>query len=157
MSVYSMLIGTLVVGLVAIALVAVIFGTIRKNKLGINLNAISCPQCGRSLPSKRLPTSLRQMLWGGWTCGNCGVELDKWGHQLGNKGVEVSSENSEVDAPSQHLVGTGDKKKTSPAFWLLVLLVVLVSVAYDYVYPSAIKFDVVGIAALVIWFYKRQR
>jgi rubredoxin len=35
-----------------------------------------CPKCGTSLPRARKPTSIRQMLFGGWTCPNCKVELN---------------------------------------------------------------------------------
>jgi hypothetical protein len=35
-----------------------------------------CPHCREDLPQFRKPTSLRQMLWGGWTCSTCGSELN---------------------------------------------------------------------------------
>ncbi len=34
-----------------------------------------CPGCGKPLPTLRKPTSLRQLLFGGWTCGECGCEV----------------------------------------------------------------------------------
>ncbi len=37
----------------------------------------SCEVCGQPLPVVRRPTSLRQALYGGWTCPNCGAELDR--------------------------------------------------------------------------------
>ena len=43
----------------------------------------SCPECRASLPQVRLPTSLRQALWGGYTCNKCGCEIDKWGRKIG--------------------------------------------------------------------------
>ena len=47
-----------------------------------NLAAVDCPKCGQRMPTLRLPTNLHQMMWGGWTCPNCGCEMDKWGKAL---------------------------------------------------------------------------
>jgi hypothetical protein len=49
--------------------------------LGINLKAVHCPQCDERLPTLRLP-SLSQVAWGGWTCPQCGCEVDKWGRAV---------------------------------------------------------------------------
>lgn len=34
-----------------------------------------CPQCNNELPRVRVPTSLSEALWGGWTCEKCGTEI----------------------------------------------------------------------------------
>jgi hypothetical protein len=44
-----------------------------------NLGGVVCPKCGQRLPLFRVPTSLHQLMWGGWTCPDCGCEMDKWG------------------------------------------------------------------------------
>jgi hypothetical protein len=54
----------------------------RKDRWGVNLEAVACPFCGTPLPLKRLPRSVRQALWGGWTCARCGNEVDKYGHPV---------------------------------------------------------------------------
>lgn len=36
-----------------------------------------CPKCDTVLPKFRKPRNKRQRLWGGWTCPNCGTELDR--------------------------------------------------------------------------------
>ena len=42
-----------------------------------------CPHCGAPLDRfLRGSTSRRQKVMGGWTCGSCGAELDKWGKIL---------------------------------------------------------------------------
>jgi hypothetical protein len=42
-----------------------------------------CPRCGTVFDRPfRWPTSLRQALWGGWTCRECGLDYDKWGRQV---------------------------------------------------------------------------
>lgn len=66
--------------LVGILLVA--YGTVTKNRWGVNLEAINCPACGSPIPKVRRPESLKQALWGGGTCRNCGCEMDKWGRPI---------------------------------------------------------------------------
>jgi hypothetical protein len=39
----------------------------------------TCPRCAAELPQYRTPTSLKQALWGGWICPNCGYEIDRKG------------------------------------------------------------------------------
>ena len=46
------------------------------------LAQVHCQSCHEALPQKRKPTSLNQLLWGGWTCSNCGAEVDKWGKEI---------------------------------------------------------------------------
>ena len=41
-----------------------------------------CPNCNTPVPSVRTPTSLRQLLWGGWTCETCDTEMDRHGNEL---------------------------------------------------------------------------
>ena len=44
-----------------------------------------CPTCGTQQPAYRKPTSFRQAMWGGWTCTNCGTELDRNGKAIEQK------------------------------------------------------------------------
>jgi hypothetical protein len=69
-------------GLLGIGMVLVIFGTIAKNRWGINLDPVSCPSCNTPFPQIRQPQSMRQGLWGGGTCSKCGAEVDKWGREV---------------------------------------------------------------------------
>ena len=73
---------TVVCGLVAIGMALVIYGTLVKNRWGINLSSPPCPRCKAAVPKARVPDSFRQALWGGWTCSACGAEIDKWGRQI---------------------------------------------------------------------------
>jgi hypothetical protein len=41
-----------------------------------------CPICGTPVPMWRHPKSFRQALWGGWTCEECGTEMDRRGRKL---------------------------------------------------------------------------
>ncbi|MGH9714689.1 MAG: hypothetical protein ACRD5M_15450 [Candidatus Acidiferrales bacterium] len=68
-------------GILGLGMLLVLFGTVAKNKWGINFEAVSCPRCGIKLPRMRKPGSARQVLWGGYTCSGCGAEVDKWGRE----------------------------------------------------------------------------
>jgi|ERR1035441_2089071 hypothetical protein len=57
----------------------VAFGTVTRNRWGINTKPVNCPTCGAAMPRLRRPKSLTQALWAGGTCGKCGCEMDKWG------------------------------------------------------------------------------
>jgi hypothetical protein len=65
-----------------IGILLVVYGTLVQNGWGINLKSVTCPRCNRGIPSVRKPRSLREVLWGGGTCMNCGCEMDKWGRQI---------------------------------------------------------------------------
>ena len=63
-------------------MVLVIFGTVVKNRWGINLDPVSCPRCNTLFPRIRQPQNIQQALWGGGTCAKCGAEVDKWGREV---------------------------------------------------------------------------
>ena len=48
----------------------------------MNLAAPKCPTCATQQPVWRKPTSLRQTLLDGWTCTNCGTEMDRNGKAI---------------------------------------------------------------------------
>jgi hypothetical protein len=57
--------------------------TIRqRGKWGLNFKPTACTECGTPAPQVRLPANWRQATWGGWTCAECGLELDKWGRPI---------------------------------------------------------------------------
>lgn len=41
-----------------------------------------CPRCHHPLPFFRMPTSVRQALWGGYTCQKCGQDIDRAGRMI---------------------------------------------------------------------------
>jgi hypothetical protein len=73
----------IVFSLLGVELVLVIYGTIRKNRWGINLEAVSCPRCKQIMPHVRAPRSMSETMWGGGTCERCGCEMDEWGREIG--------------------------------------------------------------------------
>lgn len=50
----------------------------REGNWGLNVEDTCCPACGRPQPKVRVPRSVQEILWGGWSC-PCGARLDKWG------------------------------------------------------------------------------
>ena len=78
-------------GLVALG-VLVLRDSIRgRGRWGINLKGLAgaeCPECDEPMPAVRVPKNLSQMLWGGWTCSECGCEVDKWGRRVKTESEE---------------------------------------------------------------------
>ena len=68
--------------LVATGAAMMAYGTVAKNRFGINTKPVFCPRCKTALPNLRQPGSLHQELWGGWTCPVCGAGVDKWGREI---------------------------------------------------------------------------
>lgn len=56
-----------VAGAAALTLIAVLRGNVR------------CEQCGAKLPSLRIPGTAAHAMQGGWTCPECGADLDRNG------------------------------------------------------------------------------
>ncbi len=51
----------------------------------VNLNKTLCPYCGAEQPRIRKPKNLRQALWGGSTCHECGREMNRFGKKVEKK------------------------------------------------------------------------
>ena len=67
---------------ISAGIAVVITGTIHKTRNGINFRRVKCPRCGKFMPIIRRPATERQRLYGGWTCDQCGCEIDKWGRTV---------------------------------------------------------------------------
>jgi predicted RNA-binding Zn-ribbon protein involved in translation (DUF1610 family) len=50
-----------------------------KGRYGLGPVNVRCPTCGTPQPFIRRPASMRQALFGGYTCKACGCEIDKYG------------------------------------------------------------------------------
>jgi hypothetical protein len=62
------------VGGALVGLVLVVIALLQKPK--------RCAECGAPVPKVRTPANRRQMLWGGWTCRECGCEMDRRGRKV---------------------------------------------------------------------------
>ena len=67
---------------IGVGTASVIIGTVHKTRTGINIHRVKCPRCGKTMPIIRRPATERQRLYGGWTCDQCGCEIDKWGRKV---------------------------------------------------------------------------
>lgn len=76
------ILAVLVFILLAVGFVLVVVGTVVKNRWGINVERLRCPNCGVLLDHVRIPRNVAQSLWGGNTCNKCGTEVDKWGRPV---------------------------------------------------------------------------
>jgi hypothetical protein len=63
------------------ALLLVAWGTVNRNRWGVNFGKLLCPRCLRRIPRPQGPPSLRQILFGGGTCSECHTVVDKWGRE----------------------------------------------------------------------------
>lgn len=52
-----------------------------KGRWGLSPRRKLCPRCGTQMPLFRKPSDKEEMLWGGWTCPNCGCKMDKYGRE----------------------------------------------------------------------------
>jgi DNA-directed RNA polymerase subunit RPC12/RpoP len=67
----------------AVGFALVLIDTVRRSgRFGINLDLPNCPRCGHQVRAVRIPKSIPQFLWGGYTCTQCGTEIDKWGNEI---------------------------------------------------------------------------
>jgi hypothetical protein len=73
------------IGMFGLGMILVLYGTVTRNRWGINMEEVNCPRCYKPMPRIRQPKSLSQTLWGGWTCEHCGCQVDKWGHEVGSR------------------------------------------------------------------------
>ena len=64
-----------------VAIAILIVATAAKIQRDVNAKG-GCPRCGTPVPMFRVPDSVRQTFWGGWTCQNCGTEMDRFGNEL---------------------------------------------------------------------------
>jgi ribosomal protein L37AE/L43A len=61
--------------------IAIVFAVAAALQNQVNAKG-GCPECGTPDSMFRNPTSVRQTLWGGWTCSVCGTEIDRQGNRL---------------------------------------------------------------------------
>ncbi len=102
----------LFVGL-SILLYKIVFDSAKgKGDWGMNLSLPNCPKCGRKVPAIRKPTSARQAMWGGWTCSNCGCEIDKWGKEINI--AKTKTTQKQITEEQVNFVESFDEKGKTP-------------------------------------------
>ena len=83
-----------------------------RNDWGVNLSLPNCPKCGKKVPAIRKPTSTRQAMWGGWTCSNCGCEMDKVGKEINT--AENETAQKQIREAQVNFVEPFDEKGKTP-------------------------------------------
>jgi DNA-directed RNA polymerase subunit RPC12/RpoP len=74
---------TVMGAILGVGTVLVVCGTIFKTRWGINFaRQIQCPYCVDVRGQIRPPRNRQQVLWGGYTCSKCGLEVDKWNRPI---------------------------------------------------------------------------
>jgi hypothetical protein len=147
------IIALVLLGISSVGVAFVMYGSAVRNSWGINTGDVCCPHCGEPLPKSREPQSLRQAWWGGWKCKSCGTEVDKWGRELHSGEGAPRERPPETDRPGEGF-GPGSfffPNRRRPDLWVALFLFVLVNVVYDYYFPRGILFDILMLAAYVIW------
>lgn len=71
----------MIIGISVAVTMSIIMMIAAKMQKDVNAKG-GCPECGMPVPMYRRPTSLRQAIWGGWTCEECGTEMDRDGEEL---------------------------------------------------------------------------
>jgi hypothetical protein len=133
-------------GLLAVGMLLVAYGTIAKNRWGINLDPVSCPRCKSPLPRLREPQSFQQKAWGGWTCPVCGAGVDKWGREIEPVATRTIVKS---DAEMRRLIKRKIILSTPVSFCLLLLL--------DWIgvtgrgFPSTWGEALIQVSANIIW------
>ncbi len=49
--------------------------------LKVNIKTVHCPKCNEIQHTIRKPKGMYEVLWGGYTCANCGCKMDKFGEE----------------------------------------------------------------------------
>ena len=53
----------------------------KAGKWAIQTTPTACPNCKTQTPNIRVPSDIKELLWGGHTCHRCGTEYDKHGKE----------------------------------------------------------------------------
>jgi transposase-like protein len=53
--------------------------------LAMSRKPVKCPTCGREQGAARVPRTMEQVMWGGFTCHGCGAEMDAKGRLKAKK------------------------------------------------------------------------
>lgn len=72
----------IIIGIAMLSFLTLIKKESKYSKLGINIKRVFCPKCNLKQPIIRKPTNERQILYGGYSCKNCGTEMDKYGKKI---------------------------------------------------------------------------
>jgi hypothetical protein len=133
-------------GVLGVGMVLVAYGTVARNRWGMNFDPVSCPRCKTPLPRLREARSFQQKAWGGWTCPICGAGVDKWGREIEPVAPRtiVKSEAEMRNLLKRKII------RTSPVTFCLLLLLDWTRVTGKG-FPSTWSEAFIQVCANVIW------
>lgn len=144
------------VALLGVGLLLVVYGTVARNRWGINLAKVSCPNCNTPLTGTRTQKtrSLKQAMWGGYTCPVCGAEVDKWGRQAPRRDkLQDESKNFWTKERNIRFQRPGN----IPAlFWVLGGTLIVLDLWWNLYHPHGFVLDAMFLV-LAFVFYRRYR
>jgi predicted RNA-binding Zn-ribbon protein involved in translation (DUF1610 family) len=145
-----------VFGVLAVGMVLVVYGTIVKNRWGVNLAAVSCPSCGTPLARVRKPQSLRQAMWGGYTCPACGAEVDKWGRVVVPVAKIQNSSSSRLMPKGPPNTLFGRLGEFSAMTWAFGGILLALNIWYDFYHLGGFVIDGIILVLLFAWLRKSR-
>jgi len=138
-------------GVLTVGMVLVAYGTSAKNRWGINLETVSCPCCKTLLPWVRKPQSLRQAMWGGYTCPSCGAEVDKWGRDL-TPAAKTAADLTHRSVKEGWWKEISDRLgDVSPLTWIFFGILFCLDIAYDLYHGGALIIDGIILLSVFVW------
>jgi len=73
---------TYLFALMGALLLALAYATWTRSRFGLNPSPVNCPRCGTQQEKWQRPASVRQALFGGHRCAQCGCQMDQWGAEI---------------------------------------------------------------------------
>jgi predicted RNA-binding Zn-ribbon protein involved in translation (DUF1610 family) len=151
-----MLFPVAMVALLGAGLLLVVYGTVARNRWGINLAKVSCPNCSTPLTGTRTQKtrSLKQAMWGGYRCPVCGAEVDKWGRQAPRR--DKLQDESRNFWTKQRKNGFKRLRDAPALFWVFGSILLALDLWWDLYHPRGFVLDVTFLI-LAFVFYRRCR
>src|SRR5712691_6834362 len=142
--------------LFGVGLLLVAYGTVARNRWGINLAPASCPNCNTLLTGthKQKKHSLKHAMWGGYTCPVCGAEIDKWGRQAPTR--EKLQDDSKNFWTKERNMGFQRLRDAPPFFWVIVGILIVLDLWWNLHHPGGFVLDAMFLVLAYI-FYRRYR
>jgi hypothetical protein len=131
------------------------YGTVARNRWGINIAAVSCPNCRTPFTRLRKSRSLKQTLWGGHTCTACRTEIDKWGRQIMNRS-KLQNDSKKFWTQERNMRVT--RLRDVPAVvWVLGGILLALNLWWDLHHTGGFVLNVVFLILLLIFYLKHRK
>ncbi len=145
-----------ILALLGVGLLLVVYGTVAKNRWGINLATVSCPNCNTRLTGTHTQKkrSLKQAMWGGYTCPVCGTDIDKWGRQAPRR--EKLQAGSKNFWTKERNMSFQPRRGARTFFWVIGGILIVLDLWWDLHHPGGFVLDAMFLV-LAFAFYRQYR